>query len=141
MVNNGATELRGSEWGGEILVVSWLPLPVIFLPLLLTLLMAGGSSLDELGSRLPGQTEGPHGGAVPGEAGGEEPILMGMQVRLQEDDVVKSQVWGRSAGIGPVRAEQREEGGAAGASLQETHKLAKCHVRACLTLITLPVDL
>ena len=53
---------------------------------------------------------------------------MGMQVRLQEDDVVKSQVWDRSAGTGPVRAEQREEGGAAGASLRETHKLAKCHV-------------
>ena len=115
MVNNGATGLRGSEWGGEILVTSWLPLPIIsFLPLLLTLLMAGGSSLDELGSRLPGQTGGPHGGGVPEEAGGgEEPILMGMQVRLQEDDVVKSQVWDRSAGTGPVRAEQREEGGAA----------------------------
>ena len=129
MVNNGAAGLRGSEWGGEILVTSWLPLPVIsFLPLLLTLLMAGGSSLDELGSRLPGQTGGPHGGGVPGEAGGgEEPILMGMQVRLQEDDVVKSQVWDRSAGTGPVRAEQRGEGGAAGASLRETHKLAKCH--------------
>lgn len=66
---------------------------------------------------------------VPGEAGGgEEPTLMGMQVRLQEDEVVKSQVWGRSAGTGPVRAEQGEEGGAVGPSQGETYELAKCHV-------------
>ena len=108
---------------------SILPLPSPFFPSSPTLLMGRGSSLDKLGSRLPGQTGAPHGGGVPGEAGGrEKPTLKGMQVRLQEDEVVKSQVWARSAHTGPVRAEQRGEGGAAGASLGETHRLAKCRV-------------
>lgn len=56
----------------------------------------------------------------------EEPTLMGMQVRLQEDEVVKSQVWGRWHRT--CQKLSREKGGAVGPSQGETYELAKCHV-------------